>query len=79
MRLRVTFKLHGAEADLAHRMADACGLTVPQIAMEAMRRYLQEFAATAKEQQGRRHPSDKELMALKKAVMNHYRKLFSGA
>ncbi len=42
MRLRVAFKLHGEEADLARQLADAANITPDKIAKLAMQRYMSE-------------------------------------
>jgi len=42
MRLRLAFKLHGEEAELARQMADAAGIEPDKIAKLAMQRYMQD-------------------------------------
>jgi hypothetical protein len=37
MRLRLAFKLHGEEAELARQIADAAGIEVDKVAKLAMR------------------------------------------
>lgn len=40
MRLRLAFKLHGDEAELARQIADAAGIEADKIAKLAMQRYM---------------------------------------
>lgn len=40
MRLRLAFKLHGDEADLARQIAEAAGVDADRIAKLAMQRYI---------------------------------------
>jgi hypothetical protein len=40
MRLRLAFKLHGEEADLARQIAEAAGVDADKIAKLAMQRYM---------------------------------------
>jgi hypothetical protein len=40
MRLRLAFKLHGDEADLARQIAEAAGVDADRIAKLAMQRYM---------------------------------------
>ena len=42
MRLRLSFKLHGDEADLARQLADAAQMSVDSIAKLAMQRYMRD-------------------------------------
>ena len=49
MRLRLAFKLHGDEADLARQIADAAGVDVDKIAKLAMQRYLVDVMERATE------------------------------
>jgi len=42
MRLRLAFKLHGEEADIARSIADAAGIEVDKVAKLAMQRYLRD-------------------------------------
>lgn len=42
MRLRLAFKLHGEEADLARQLADAAQMSVDSIAKLAMQRYMRD-------------------------------------
>lgn len=43
MRLRVAFKLHGEEADLARQIADMAGVPADKIAKLAMQRYMSDL------------------------------------
>jgi len=43
MRLRVAFKLHGEEADLARQISDAVGIPADKIAKLAMQRYMSDL------------------------------------
>lgn len=47
MRLRLAFKLHGEEAELARQISDAAGIEVDKIAKLAMQRYMQEVMQRA--------------------------------
>lgn len=42
MRLRIAFKLHQEEADLARQLADAAQMSVDSIAKLAMQRYMRD-------------------------------------
>ena len=42
MRLRLAFKLHGDEAELARQLADAAQIPVDRIAKLAMQRYMRD-------------------------------------
>lgn len=42
MRLRLAFKLHGDEAELARQLSDAAGMSVDSIAKLAMQRYMRD-------------------------------------
>lgn len=47
MRLRLAFKLHGEEADLARQVASAAGIEADKIAKLAMQRYLRDVIERA--------------------------------
>ena len=47
MRLRLAFKLHGDEADLARQISHAAGVEVDTIAKLAMQRYMREVLERA--------------------------------
>lgn len=49
MRLRLAFKLHGDEAELARQIADAANIEVDKIAKLAMQRYMQHVIDRAQE------------------------------
>ena len=49
MRLRLAFKLHGDEADLARQIADAAGVEVDRVAKLAMQRYMADVIQRATE------------------------------
>lgn len=49
MRLRLAFKLHGDEADLARKIAESAGIPVDRIAKLAMQRYMQDVITRAVE------------------------------
>jgi hypothetical protein len=49
MRLRLAFKLHGDEADLARQIADAAGIEVDKVAKLAMQRYMADVIQRATE------------------------------
>jgi hypothetical protein len=49
MRLRLAFKLHGDEADLARQIADAAGIEVDRVAKLAMQRYMADVIQRATE------------------------------
>lgn len=49
MRLRLSFKLHGDEADLARQLADAAGMPVDNIAKLAMQRYMRDVIDRAEQ------------------------------
>jgi hypothetical protein len=51
MRLRLAFKLHGQEAELARYLADAAGVEVDKVAKLAMQRYMREVFSRAEEMQ----------------------------
>lgn len=47
MRLRLAFKLHGEEADLARQIADVSGISADRIAKLAMQRYMRDVLERA--------------------------------
>lgn len=47
MRLRIAFKLHGDEAELARQLEDAAGISIDKIAKVAFQRYVQDVIARA--------------------------------
>lgn len=49
MRLRLAFKLHGEEADLARQVASMAGIEADKIAKLAMQRYLRDVIERAEE------------------------------
>jgi hypothetical protein len=49
MRLRLAFKLHGDEAELARQIADAAGIEADKVAKLAMQRYMREVLERAEE------------------------------
>lgn len=49
MRLRLAFKLHGDEAELARQLSDAAGMPVDSIAKLAMQRYMRDVIDRAEE------------------------------
>lgn len=49
MRLRLAFKLHGDEAELARQIADAAGIEVDKIAKLAMQRYMSDVIDRAEQ------------------------------
>jgi hypothetical protein len=49
MRLRLAFKLHGEEAELARQIADAAGIEVDKVAKLAMQRYMRDVLERAEE------------------------------
>ncbi len=49
MRLRLAFKLHGEEAELARQIADAAGIEADKIAKLAMQRYMRDVLERAEE------------------------------
>lgn len=50
MRLRVAFKLHGEEADLARQIADTVKMPVDSIAKLALQRYMNSLIDRAMEE-----------------------------
>jgi len=51
MRLRLAFKLHGEEADVARQIADAAGVEVDKLAKLALQRYLRDVLERASQLQ----------------------------
>lgn len=49
MRLRLAFKLHGDEAELARQLSDASGMPVDSIAKLAMQRYMRDVIDRAEQ------------------------------
>jgi hypothetical protein len=49
MRLRLAFKLHGEEAELARQIADAAGIAADKVAKLAMQRYMRDVLERAEE------------------------------
>lgn len=49
MRLRIAFKLHGEEAELARQISAASGVHVDAVAKLAMQRYMKEVMTKATE------------------------------
>lgn len=49
MRLRLAFKLHGEEAELARQLADAAQMPVDSIAKLAMQRYMRDVLDRAEQ------------------------------
>lgn len=47
MRLRLAFKLHGEEAELARQLSDAAQMSVDTIAKLAMQRYMRDVIERA--------------------------------
>jgi hypothetical protein len=49
VRLRLAFKLHGDEAELARQLSDAAGMPVDSIAKLAMQRYMRDVIDRAEQ------------------------------
>lgn len=49
MRLRLAFKLHGEEAELARQLADAAQMPVDSIAKLALQRYMRDVIERAEQ------------------------------
>lgn len=61
MRLRLAFKLHGDEAELARQLADAAQMSVDSIAKLAMQRYMRDVIDRAEEMMRQQQPSVNEV------------------
>jgi len=61
MRLRLAFKLHGEEAELARQLADAAQMPVDSIAKLAMQRYMRDVLDRAEQMMRQQQPSVNEV------------------
>jgi hypothetical protein len=59
VRLRLAFKLHGDEAELARQISDAAGVDVDKLAKLAMQRYMDDIIKRATEAQKKEANDDR--------------------